>query len=120
MNEKYLPIGTVVTLKDATKKVMITGYFPMSDDNKMFDYNACTYPEGVLTTDKTLAFNHEQIGEVNYMGFNDDEYKTFDKSLKEMVTNLESLKKVELPKENAASNQEANTQTSAPVQNGEG
>ena len=100
MNEKYLPIGTVVTLKEATKKVMITGYLPMSDDNKMFDYNACTYPEGILATDKTLAFNHDKIGTINYMGFNDDEYKNFDKSLKELVVNWTKLKKVELPNEN--------------------
>ena len=97
MKEKYLPIGTVVTLKNATKKVMITGYLPMSEENKMFDYNACTYPEGVLTADKTLAFNHDQIDKIDFMGFEDDEYKNFDNSLKDLVINWEKLKNVELP-----------------------
>ena len=39
MEEKYLPIGTVVLLKEATKRVMITGYASISPDtgDKVFD-----------------------------------------------------------------------------------
>ena len=32
--EKYLPIGTVVLLKNANKKIMITGYLTSSTDEK--------------------------------------------------------------------------------------
>ena len=32
MKEKFLPIGTVVLLKNGTKKIMITGYLPVSKD----------------------------------------------------------------------------------------
>ena len=40
-NEKYLPIGTVVLLKEGKKRVMITGFCikPEEDKNKMFDYS---------------------------------------------------------------------------------
>ena len=75
MNEKYLPIGSVVTLENATKKVMITGYLPIAENNVTFDYNACIFPEGILTMDKTLAFNHNQIKEINHIGLNNDEEK---------------------------------------------
>ena len=33
MKEKYLPIGTVVLLKGATKRLMITGYCSLVDTN---------------------------------------------------------------------------------------
>ena len=104
MNEKYLPIGTVVTLKEATKKIMIIGYFPMSEDKKVFDYNACTYPEGVIDMAKTLAFNHEQISSIDYMGFVNDESKSFNEELKRMLGELESLKNLKLPNDEIVQN----------------
>ena len=114
MNEKYLPVGTVVTLNGATKKVMILGYFPMSEDNKVYDYNACTYPEGVLDADRTLAFNHDKIKEVNHMGLVDDEYRNYNEQLKSMLEGIQKIQKVELPKENV---QPVNNQNINPVPN---
>ncbi len=55
MRDKYLPIGTVVGLKGASKKLMIIGYLPVTSENQIFDYTACTYPEGVVISYKTLA-----------------------------------------------------------------
>ena len=34
MKEKYLPLGTVVLLKEATKRLIITGYCSMLPDNE--------------------------------------------------------------------------------------
>ena len=49
MKEKFLPIGTVVLLKDATKKVMITSYLIFAkgdqEEKNMYDYGGCPYPE---------------------------------------------------------------------------
>ena len=98
MNEKYLPVGSIVTLEGANKKLVIIGYFPMSEDQKVYDYNACTFPEGVLDASKTIAFNHDKIKEINFMGLQNDEYKNFNLKLSQMVNNLEKLQKVELPK----------------------
>ena len=81
MKEKYLPLGSVVTLENATKKIMIIGYLPLSNDNVVYDYNACTFPEGVLDANKTLAFNHDQIKEINHLGFDNDEAKSFNKGI---------------------------------------
>ena len=43
MKEKYLPIGTVVLLKDATKRIMITGYCSSipEDVEKLYDDVGC-------------------------------------------------------------------------------
>ena len=32
MKEKYLPIGTVVTLQNAKKRIMIIGYCPVDNE----------------------------------------------------------------------------------------
>ena len=100
MKEKYLPIGSVVTLKDATKKLMITGYLPASADHRVFDYNACVFPEGVLTSDKTLAFNHDRIQEIHYMGFENEEFQKFNSELKTTVIQLGDFQKLQLPQDN--------------------
>ena len=86
--EKFLPIGSVVILKDAKKKVMITGYLSSDVDNinKIYDYNGCIYPEGFLSSDQVLLFNHEQIDQVFSHGFVDDEQKEFSKRLKEFAS----------------------------------
>ena len=74
--EKYLPVGTVVLLKDAKKKIMITGFCVVGDSqDRTFDYCGCIYPEGVLASDKNLLFNHNQIEDVYYMGYMTDEEK---------------------------------------------
>ena len=61
--KKYLPIGSVVLMKDAKKRVMITGYAVTSPEtgNKVWDYIGCLYPEGVISPEKNLLFDHNQI-----------------------------------------------------------
>ncbi len=85
MYEKYLPIGTVVLLKGATKRLMITGFCSVSNEDKdtIYDYSGCLYPEGVLTSEQTALFNHDQIEKLFCIGYSDDEDKTFRKKIKE-------------------------------------
>ena len=92
MKEKYLPIGTVVLLKEATKRLMITGYCAAKPDdvNIVYDYVGCLFPEGNLAGDEVALFNHSQIGTISYMGLVDDEFKQLDLNIKEAMTdNLE-------------------------------
>lgn len=80
--EKYLPIGTVVMLRKATKRVMITGFCYMNQsDNKMYDYQGCIYPEGIIRIDKNLLFNHEQIDKIYHLGLIDEEENLFKEKL---------------------------------------
>ena len=86
MEKKFLPIGSVVLLKDGTKKVMIIGFCPQSkDDPKVYDYLGCVYPEGVLTSNISLVFNHDQIVEVVFKGLENEEEKHFKEKLDEEI-----------------------------------
>ena len=91
---KYLPVGTVVMLRGGKKRVMISGFCVYSDkDNtKMFDYCGCLYPEGFLSADKSLIFNHDQIVKVYHLGLIDEEEITFKGKLKEIIGKLNSTK----------------------------
>lgn len=88
--EKYLPIGTVVMLKNGKKRAMITGFCSISGDDKtkVFDYSGCLYPEGFISSNQTLLFNHEQIEKIYYMGLIDEEEKQFKQKLNEMIKTM--------------------------------
>ena len=78
IKEKYLPVGTVVLLRNGTKRVMINGFCTMdaSKPDKVYDYSGVLFPEGSLSSDQTLLFDHEQIVRVDHLGLEDDEEKT--------------------------------------------
>lgn len=100
MNEKfkrYLPIGSVVLMRDATKKVMITGYAVKSPDfgEKVFDYIGCLFPEGVISSDKNLLFDHKDIHQIFAIGYSDEEQKLFSKKLDDATTLREQNAKKE-------------------------
>lgn len=90
IGEKYLPLGTIVLLENGTKKVMITGFagVPREGVQKMYDYSGCTYPEGFLSYDKVLVFDHNQIKEVISKGFVNEEEVKFKELLKKQVEEL--------------------------------
>ena len=104
MKEKYLPIGTVVTLKEGTKKIMIIGFCPINDKKEMFDYTGCPFPEGIIAPDKVVAFNHTSIKEIFHMGIENDETIKFNNVLYELVKNMENIKDVKFPASSQAPN----------------
>ena len=85
--EKYLPIGSVVLLKDAKKRIMITGFAGQGEGTKTYDYIGCLYPEGVISSDQNLLFDHEQIKDIYYIGYVDKEWKELEIKLKEALNN---------------------------------
>ena len=84
--EKYLPIGSVVLLKDGEKRVMITGFGFIDTNNDdievIYDYVGVLYPEGLLSTDQNLVFNHDKIDKIFALGYSDDEDKEFRKRIR--------------------------------------
>lgn len=81
--EKYLPLGTVVLLKGATRKLMIVGYCPKTlEDNKTYDYSGVLYPYGLIKSDEVGLFNHDSIDKVIHLGIDDEEGKKIRESLK--------------------------------------
>ncbi len=69
-----LPLGSVVLLKGGKKRVMICGRMQTRvQDNMMFDYSACLYPEGIIDPKKLYLFNNEDIDMVYFVGMQDTE-----------------------------------------------
>lgn len=76
--KSYLPIGSIVLLKNGKKKVMIYGRRQKRvTDEHEYDYIACLYPEGNISEDYMYLFNHEDIETVVYRGYSDAEEESF-------------------------------------------
>ena len=93
MKEKYLPIGTVVLLKNGTKEVMITGLAILggkkeTGEAKIWDYAGCPYPEGLVTTNQTFGFNHENIKKICYMGYETEAHEKISELAKQEVNKI--------------------------------
>lgn len=86
MNIRYLPIGSVIKLKNNNKSIMITGYYSVeyARDLEIYDYSGCAYPEGVMIKSSCCSFNQSDIKEVLFEGYKTDEYKTLTNGLNEI------------------------------------
>lgn len=75
----YLPIGSVVLLKNGKKRVMIYGRKVKVDgeSEEIYDYVGCLYPEGMINSKNVILFNQEQIQLVYFIGFQDLEELAF-------------------------------------------
>ena len=93
------PLGSVVTLKDGTQKVMIIGRGVVTngDEGKeFFDYVACLYPAGIFN-DQMIYFNQENIDHCFFKGFSDEEEAAFDEVYPSLVAKLpEDVKRGEV------------------------
>lgn len=80
-----LPIGSVVLLKGAEKRLMIYGVkqHDEQDNAKEYDYCGVLYPEGNIGGDMTFLFNKEDIGMVLFRGYEDEERELFLRNLNE-------------------------------------
>ena len=92
MREKYLPIGTVVLLKGGRKRAMITGFCSVAQENqeKIYDYSGCVYPEGYLSSNQVCLFDHDQIDKIFFLGYEDEEEKAFKDKLNKIVSSIET------------------------------
>ena len=90
--EKFLPIGTLVLLKGAKKKVLITSYLILSkgenSEKRVFDYGGCPYPEGIIESNYAVGFDHDNIDKIFQLGYEDEDSKALNKLLKESEKQL--------------------------------
>ena len=81
--KNLLPIGSVVLLEGAEKKLVIVGVKQMDGteeqggDGKEYDYLGVLYPEGHIGDDFQYLFNHEDIKELVFRGYEDEEREAF-------------------------------------------
>lgn len=73
-----LPVGSVVLLKDATKKLVIIGILQVnSEQNRIYDYLGVPYPEGFMGADNNFLFDHEDINDIIFTGYTNPEREGF-------------------------------------------
>lgn len=76
--ENLLPVGSVVLLRGADKRVVIVGRIQaMEGSDKIYDYSACPFPEGLVSSDSFVFFDHEAIERLYFIGFQDEEELRF-------------------------------------------
>lgn len=92
MEQKYLPIGSVCTLKGKNKKMMITGYYAVEFNGniKISDYCGCVYPEGELLSEQRCNFNHDDIEKIDFVGYKNEELYKFQRIFNSCVGNEQS------------------------------
>ena len=90
MKEKYLPIGSVVLLENGSKRVMVNGFCAIDPKNpqKIFDYSGVLFPEGSLSSDQALLFDHTQIARIDHLGLEDQEEKDFKVKLNTLLEKM--------------------------------
>ena len=78
------PIGTVVRLRGAQKDLMIFGVYQTDQsDDKTYDYIGVLWPEGNIGNEGQILFNHGDIQEVHFTGYDTAERREFLTRLKE-------------------------------------
>lgn len=84
---ELLPNGSIVMLEGGNKRLMIYGrkQLLLEDESNqegaaegtMYDYIGVFYPEGYISPEYTYVFNHTDIVEVIFKGFEDEEEEEF-------------------------------------------
>ncbi|AZB41368.1 DUF4176 domain-containing protein [Bacillus sp. FJAT-42376] len=67
---ELLPIGSVVEIGLVQQALMIYGrkQEQENNENKVWDYVACPYPQGHIGQDTNVFFNHSQIEKLVFKG----------------------------------------------------
>lgn len=82
--KQLLPVGSVVRLQGAIKRIMIFGIKQTDKTTgKEHDYMGVVYPEGNLGDGSQFFFEHEMIEEVSFRGYEDAEREAFIEKLRQ-------------------------------------
>lgn len=83
MNQ-LLTIGTIVRIKKMASgmNMMIVGYYPIEKETEtLFEYSGILYPQGFIGERSIFLFYAEDIEEIIFDGYSDEEGKEFRKGL---------------------------------------
>ena len=89
MEDKIYPLGSVVLLKGASKKLLIVGRalnVKNGEKTFFFDYGAVAYPEG-LVGDEMAYFNQQDIHSVVFEGYSGEEDESYVVAIRDYLTN---------------------------------
>ena len=89
MSETLLPLGSVVKLKDQTELIII-GRGSLVEQNQepvYFEYTSVLVPTGYQQPNQLYFFNHSDIREVVFIGYNNDAEIEFESNFYQLVKN---------------------------------
>ncbi len=90
-----LPIGSIVYLSEGNQKMMVLNRGAIVEQNGekvIFDYTGALYPNG-LNPEQVYYFNDEDVDEVVFEGFKDEEEERFQALYKKWESKHSNLKK---------------------------
>ncbi|WP_317914604.1 DUF4176 domain-containing protein [Carnobacterium maltaromaticum] len=81
MGKDLHSLGTIVYLQEGTQKIMVVArgvvYNDETEEKEVYtDYMGCAFPEGI-DPNNTLFFNHDNIDQVLFEGYDDDDNQRF-------------------------------------------
>lgn len=84
--KEFLPIGSVVLLNEAKKKIMVIGIMQINvDDERMYDYMGVLFPEGYVGPASCFLFNKADIAEVVSEGYRCDDQNLFADAMENII-----------------------------------
>lgn len=83
--KEFLPLGSVLTLRGAIKRLMVVGRLQQLNDGTRYDYSAVLWPEGMIRSDQMYLFNEEDIGQIWFVGLQDEEEFAFRSALDQQL-----------------------------------
>lgn len=90
-----LPIGSVVLLKNALKKIVIIGLMPIrhleSGEDIAYDYVGVPYPEGYVGSESAMLFMHKNIEEIVFTGYSDDERNILVEAFQKLIDQTDNV-----------------------------
>ncbi len=92
-NVDYLPLGSIILTEGGIQKILVIARGIIVDNNGQelfFDYGGVPYPMGLMGNDM-LYFNHENIREVVFEGFADEDDKIIVENINNYINTKEDL-----------------------------
>lgn len=90
----FLPLGSVIKLRGSIRKAIVVarGLMTIVDNRALyFDYGGALYPEGILG-DQIMYFNHADIEEVVFKGYENEENEEMVKQLQKWMEKADAEK----------------------------
>ena len=96
INESLLPVGSCVKVLNNSKMIMVAGYLPYDNENKvMYDYIGIYTPVGIRKDKKNIKFNKDyiyfrnnDIEKIVFLGFSNDKSEFYREYLLNIKNNF--------------------------------
>lgn len=94
--QKILPLGSVVTLKNGDgSQLMIIARASIIEEKRKevyYDYGSVLIPQGMLAPEAVYFFNRENVDEVLFYGYENEEEVKFANEYDSMIKNAQVVK----------------------------